>query len=462
MQIFHAPRWSVLLLGLIAAACGGRSTEEGECCSEEAGQSGSGHGSAGEGGTRQSGAGQSGAGQSGAGQSGAGQSGASGFGTGVGEAGTGEGGMAFAVGGAAGAGAPDERGGSAGEGGLAGAGGSSDACPQRSGLVAWWPGEGNASDALGGGPGTLQGGVAFVSGRVGQAFSFDGADDVINLGNAPKLRVSATDFTIEAWVRFDSHQGDMSIADKMGAIGVNSDGWRLLKQADDRFWFCFGGGAQNGCTPDPSSTVYSTTSVVSDVWFHVAVVKTSTNFALYVNGKLEDQRSPVPAFVDTHSTDLLLGAYAYQGNGAPAYLDGSIDEAKLFNRALTAQEISLDFDAGTAGECGSDRPTETGDGTVGALACSGEGLVYVLPDECMADGGYSGINDVLEVYCCGGISRFCLSGESCPWRTGCTADSATCSRGGLASDYMANAWCSEWKAHADYYCGQDGQIRFTE
>src|SRR6266700_2481125 len=45
--------------------------------------------------------------------------------------------------------------------------------PTREGMVAWWPGEGNASDLLGGPPGTLQGRTRFVTGEVGQAFSLD-------------------------------------------------------------------------------------------------------------------------------------------------------------------------------------------------------------------------------------------------------------------------------------------------
>jgi hypothetical protein len=38
--------------------------------------------------------------------------------------------------------------------------------PPPSGLVGWWPGDGNANDIVGGD-------VAYVPGEVGQAFSFD-------------------------------------------------------------------------------------------------------------------------------------------------------------------------------------------------------------------------------------------------------------------------------------------------
>jgi hypothetical protein len=232
-------------------------------------------------------------------------------------------------------------------GGADGAAGST-CVSQREGIVAWWPGEGNASDISGGAPAALQGNATFANGRVGQAFSFAGGADAVNAGNASKLRLSGGDFSVEAWVFFDSHQGDMSIVDKMAASSVNLDGWRLIKQADDRFWFCFGGGSRNRCTPsDRDFTVYSTTSVVSGQWFHIAAVKDSDGFSLYVNGKCEDSRAPLPTFVDTHSTDLMFGSNVAE----PAHLDGLIDEVKLFDRALTAAEIQRMYAAGSVAEC---------------------------------------------------------------------------------------------------------------
>jgi Concanavalin A-like lectin/glucanases superfamily len=225
------------------------------------------------------------------------------------------------------------------------------------GLVSWWPGDGSANDVVGGNSGTLAGGATFAPGLVGQAFSLDGIDGFVDLGNASSLRVSSGDFTVEAWVLFNSLShppgsnngrppGDMSIVDKIAPSGPdNSDGWRLIKQNDGRFWFCFGAGS-NGCF-DPSYTVFSTTQPVTGVWYHVAAVKSSTAFSIYVNGNLEDTRSPVPSFVDTNSTDLLIGGNAQYG----AHFNGLVDEVGVYNRALTSAEIRAIYDAGSAGKC---------------------------------------------------------------------------------------------------------------
>ncbi len=219
--------------------------------------------------------------------------------------------------------------------------------PPPAGLVSWWPGDGNANDIVDGNNGTLHGGASFASGMVGQAFLLDPASPLgpsfVDVGNAPNLHVSAGDFTVDAWVKFNALAGDMSIVDKITG-NVNVDGWRLIKQSDNRFWFCLGGLNGNHCG-DPAFTVFSATTATTGVWYHVTVVKTSINFSIYVNAALQDTR-PLPTFLDSNSTDLLIGANAIQG----AYLNGLIDEVELFNRALLPAEISAIFNAGSAGK----------------------------------------------------------------------------------------------------------------
>ena len=226
------------------------------------------------------------------------------------------------------------------------------------GLVGWWPADGTADDVTGGNDGTLMGGATFAPGKVGQAFFLDGVDAFVNAGNAPNLRVSAGDFTVEAWVLFnalshppganrdDAPPGDVSIVDKMSTRGVNADGWRLLKQADNRFWFCLGGGIGNRCQ-EPAFTLFSATVATTGVWYHLAAVKSATSFSLYVNGQLQDSRSPVPNFMDLHVGDLRIGANALQGT----HLNGLIDEVAIYDRALSSSDIQAIFLAGSHGKC---------------------------------------------------------------------------------------------------------------
>jgi hypothetical protein len=96
------------------------------------------------------------------------------------------------------------------------------------------------------------------------------------------------------------------------------------------------------------------------------------------------------------------------------------------------------------------------------ITCSGVGLIGSISDGCLDDGGGTSGSDNLEVYCFEGITRFCLSGESCQWRNGfpSTDDGTTCESSGLTSDYMANALCGDWNGHTDFHCNSAEQIYF--
>src|SRR5437867_7458767 len=78
--------------------------------------------------------------------------------------------------------------------------------PPPSGLVGWWPGDGNASDIVGGNPGSLQNGATFTTGKVDQGFGFDGVGARVTVPDSPQLRLQQ--HTISAWVKVDSLSGD--------------------------------------------------------------------------------------------------------------------------------------------------------------------------------------------------------------------------------------------------------------
>ncbi len=98
-----------------------------------------------------------------------------------------------------------------------------------------------------------------------------------------------------------------------------------------------------------------------------------------------------------------------------------------------------------------------------SLACNGTGKIFEIPDPCMNDGGVDAVGDSLEIYCVCNRARFCLSGEKCPWRNmkhDMKDDGKTCSRDGLPSSYMANAWCNLWQNQTNFNCCYDGYIGF--
>ena len=136
----------------------------------------------------------------------------------------------------------------------------------------------------------------------------------------------------------------MSIVDRMFDSGgsPNTDGWRLLKQSDNRFWFCLGGGLEpetNGCDAGLATTVTSQTKVVPGVWYNVVARKTAGRISIYVNGRREGTTTLGP-FFDDNTADVLVGANDPEG----AHLNGVVGEVAIYRRALSPDEIRTLFE----------------------------------------------------------------------------------------------------------------------
>src|SRR4051794_21173135 len=58
------------------------------------------------------------------------------------------------------------------------------AVPLPAGAVAWWTGNGSGLDSVRGYDGTLLNGTSLTAGIVGQAFSLDGIDDLVDIGGS--------------------------------------------------------------------------------------------------------------------------------------------------------------------------------------------------------------------------------------------------------------------------------------
>ena len=71
--------------------------------------------------------------------------------------------------------------------------------PSPSGVVSRWGADGDATDLVGGNDGTLTNGTTFAPGFVGDAFSFDGLDDVVSISRAANLSMTSA-YSLEAWV----------------------------------------------------------------------------------------------------------------------------------------------------------------------------------------------------------------------------------------------------------------------
>ena len=197
------------------------------------------------------------------------------------------------------------------------------------GLVGWWrfdEGSGAvASDSSGyGNNGTLNG-ATWVNGKYGQALSFDGTNDYVQISSSPSLQIT-DDLTISFWINLDSLATTMVPVDKhwAGEYFV-----KILTNGGLRF-------AQGASGNSEELTVLPAGSLVSGQWIHVAVVRSTSDVELtaYKNGVAA---TPV-AYTKTptaSSQAVNIGAE----EGIYNRLSGIIDDVRIYNRALSPAEI---------------------------------------------------------------------------------------------------------------------------
>ncbi|MCX5709190.1 MAG: DUF2341 domain-containing protein, partial [Candidatus Omnitrophica bacterium] len=204
------------------------------------------------------------------------------------------------------------------------------------GLVGYWKFDeavaGPAVDSSGygntgtnNGPATITSATNPVHFTDGKLLSFDGTDDYVNCGAGASLDITGA-ITISGWFNSSLLSGVRIIADKyQDAIG----GYQLYTNGNKLEGYILGPGGAFGTT---GTTVLST-----GAWYHAAVIFIpSTGIYLYLNGNLEASKiiSP-PSSISSTARSLNIGAE----NGTNYLFNGLIDDVRIYNRALSAQEI---------------------------------------------------------------------------------------------------------------------------
>lgn len=219
----------------------------------------------------------------------------------------------------------------------------------RGAITGWWPGDSNPDDVVGGRHALLRGGAAYEAGLVTNAFRLNGQGQFVEVPHDPALDVGTGDFTLEAWVRFNTLEGEQVIAEKyVETFGVNRSGWTLTKIGSSLRW-----ALREFANLDSglASTAHSATN-----WTHLAIRRLGTLFSVFQNGALTVS-SNVVCNLDSPSS-LKFG---HRGNPTDTpgskderqfWLDGAIDEPTIYvGRALTDLEIRAIYENRAKGKC---------------------------------------------------------------------------------------------------------------
>jgi hypothetical protein len=206
-----------------------------------------------------------------------------------------------------------------------------------SGMVNWWPAEGNANDIFGPNNGTPQGNLSYVSGKTGLAFNFDGLTSYLNVGAASL----APPWTVSMWVNRQNAPNTSAILMGDSNNALKLEQYNLTRKV---------GITQFGIADSSYNYI-----APAGVWTHLVFVGTTSNTVLYANGLSQGTLAvsfPLPrAYIGV--------TYIPSSSRFVDYMLGGLDELVVFNRALSGSEISAIYAADSAGMCRSPQFSST-------------------------------------------------------------------------------------------------------
>ena len=221
--------------------------------------------------------------------------------------------------------------------------------PSDPGLVGRWhfdEGIGsNAVDSSGNGNmGTLSGG------KFGNALSFDGVDDYISIGDMGLTG----DWTIEFWTKIGTTVPliQYPIGTGSGSDGYGAGIFVAFEWEGDK-WGVYAGSS------DWHDTVKGS-QVFSNVWYHIAVVKSGTSYSLFLNGALQNTGT----LEDIDISNLQIG----RRSDPFGYFNGIVDEVRVSNYARYTASFTKPTSAYTLPESGTKGLWHFDESVVGSLA----------------------------------------------------------------------------------------------
>lgn len=205
------------------------------------------------------------------------------------------------------------------------------------GLVAYWrfdEGQGDyAMDSSGFGNTGEIFGAEWVEGKTGKALRFNGENSYVEVKHSEFL--VPEQFTIEAWVKPESlvasDRGPMVVS----KYGGNWKGYMLLLEGNT------GRPSLHIATPQKEISATSSEALEVGKWYHIVGTYDGKMARIYVNGVLRG--SAEAELTQDIGTSLMIGKASWCDG---AYFKGVIDEVKIYDRALSEEEIRKHFGGG--------------------------------------------------------------------------------------------------------------------
>ena len=220
----------------------------------------------------------------------------------------------------------------------------------KSGLVGHWAfdgdlipsipdssGQGNTGYIATGGAATSS---KIVPGEIGQGLNFDASNnDYVNIGTGSSLNMGSGDYTVAIWAKYATTsssfpvfvgKGDSIAGGKRYAIFGRPNGALECDNDDD--------------TVDTS--YFSSRAYDDNKWHHIVCVRSGSTLYMYIDDIAEPSYDASGLGNLDDSKPGLIGSLYNNNNPNASLFEGSIDDVRIYNRALSASEVKRLYDLG--------------------------------------------------------------------------------------------------------------------
>jgi len=206
------------------------------------------------------------------------------------------------------------------------------------GLVGYWNFDDcTAKDSSGlGNDGNLINSPKCISRGLGKALDFDGKSNYVEVPDSQSVRVENNQITVEMWIK------KANIAQSVGNLATKGDVY-----GDITYGFYVPSETAGNNEIDSKFEFYNPKQFVSfgiinnTEWHHLAATYDGNTLKAYIDGNLFSTKATGGAIMSTNNWPLLIGGY--KKNLIFDVFNGTIDEVKIFNRALSDYEIQLEY-----------------------------------------------------------------------------------------------------------------------
>ena len=213
------------------------------------------------------------------------------------------------------------------------------------GLVSVYKAESNANDSLGTNHGTALGGLTYTTGKSGNAFTLNGITTYVDMGDV--LDVGLNSWSYSMWFNTALSTTYQDLFAKSLAAGLTGRFAAYLQNDKVKFFLETSGGV---------AFIETVNSISINTWYNVVYVVDRTSVLdIYLNGTLQSVNrtgilniAPYSASNFNTNCPFRIGCYTASNNitALPSF-NGKIDEFGIWNRVLTATEITELYNAGT-------------------------------------------------------------------------------------------------------------------